>query len=64
MNRSQLKFVEVTRRMSQIRPNTFLFQHDQNHLAIEKLLTLEIGLGTENTTKSMKWYKQDTQVKP
>jgi hypothetical protein len=44
VNGSQLKFFERTCPMSHVESNTHLFQLDQDHLAIEKLLTLRIEL--------------------
>jgi hypothetical protein len=50
--------------MSQNRPNASLFELDQDHIAIDKLLALRTGLGNQNLSGSTKWFEKihDPQI--
>jgi hypothetical protein len=52
VNESQSKFLTETWPMSQNQPETHLFCHDRDRLAIDKLSTLEAGLGTTAETRN------------
>jgi hypothetical protein len=51
VNGSQSKFLTGTWPMSQIQPETALFQPDQDRLAIDKLSAFGTGLGTVTKTR-------------
>jgi hypothetical protein len=51
VNGSQSKFLVETWSISQIEPDTPLFQHEQDHITIGQLLTLRIGFVTAEETR-------------
>jgi hypothetical protein len=56
VNESQLKFLKGTRHISQNQSNVSLFYFDQDHIGIEKLLTLRtelVNLKTQRKPESV-----------
>jgi hypothetical protein len=51
VNGSQSKFLVETWSISQIEPDTPLFQHEQDHIIIGQLLALRIGFVTAEETR-------------